>query len=364
MEVQSDKGYAWVICFACFFITAMCDGVAMAFGVLIPSVKKSYNCSSVMVAITGSLHLAFMYMFSVPVACMTKYFGPRKTAIIGSLLAASSLLVSGFSPSWQILTILYGVIAGFGLGMALFPANYVPTMFFEKRLSMANAIVFSGSSIGYLAMAPLLSWMLENYGLKEAFLLESGLALTAAITGFLIIDPPHAKESKEDASRKDTWQDMKNDLRETFTNKRFVIYLAAYALAGLVITIPVILLPTMLTDLGITLYQASLGITIIGVSNMFGRLLCGLLDFCPQHTIKTLGLSAMTSGLSMAFMAPYRSMLVTYIVCGCYGLLTGPIMALGPPAMVRLVKKENLSTAMGLSETTYGIVLLAGKNIN
>ena len=129
----------------------------MAFGVLIPSVKKSYNCSSVMVAITGSLHLAFMYMFSVPVAYITKYFGPRKTAIIGSLLAASSLLVSGFSPSWQILTILYGVIAGFGLGMALFPANYAPTMFFEKRLSVANVIVFSGSSIDYLAMAPLLS---------------------------------------------------------------------------------------------------------------------------------------------------------------------------------------------------------------
>ena len=66
----------------------------------------------------------------------------------------------------------------------------------------------------------------------------------------------------------------------------------------------------------------------------------------------------------MAFMVPYRSMLVTYVVCGFYGLLTGPIMALGPPAMVRLVKKENLSTAMGIAETTYGVVLLAGKIIN
>ena len=96
-------------------------------------------------------------MFCVPVAYLSKYFGPRKTAIVGSLLAASSLLVSGFSPSWQILTILYEVIAGFGMGMALFPANYAPTMFFEKRLSVANVIVFSGSSIDYLAMAPLLS---------------------------------------------------------------------------------------------------------------------------------------------------------------------------------------------------------------
>ena len=66
----------------------------------------------------------------------------------------------------------------------------------------------------------------------------------------------------------------------------------------------------------------------------------------------------------MAFMVPYRSMLVTYIVCCFYGLLTGPIMALGPPAMVRLEKKENLSTAMGLAETSYGIVLLTGKIIN
>ena len=138
----------------------------MAFGVLMPSVKKSYNCSTVMVAIIGSLHLAFMYLFSVPIAFISRYFGPRKTAIIGSLLAASTLLISAFSPSWQILAISYGVVAGFGLGMALFPANFAPNMFFEKRLSVANGIVFSGSSIGYLAMAPLLSWMLENYGLK------------------------------------------------------------------------------------------------------------------------------------------------------------------------------------------------------
>ena len=365
MEAKLDKGYAWVICFSCFWITAICDGVAMAFGVLMPSVKKTYNTSSVMVAIIGSLHLAFMYLFSVPVAIMSKYFGPRKTTIIGSLVAAITLLVSAFSPSWQILTASYGIVAGFGLGMTIFPAGFAPNMFFEKRLSIANAIVFSGSSMGYLALAPLLSWTLENYGLKEAFLLESGLTFTAAATGLLIRDSPQTEESRNDgASSKDALQEIKKDLKDALTNKRFVTYLAAYTLSGLVITIPVMFLPSMLTDLGIKLYQASLGITIIGVFNMLGRLLCGLLDLCPQYTIKTLGMSALGSGLSMTFMVPYRNMLMTYIVCCFYGLLTGPIMALGPPAMVRLVKKENLSTAMGLAETSYGMVLLTGKIIN
>ena len=232
MEVKIDKGYSWVICFASFWIHAICDGVAMAYGVLMPSVKERYNCSTVMVATIGSLHLAFMYLLSVPFALMTEYFGLRKATIAGSLLATASLIVSAYSPIWQILTVSYGMFAGFGLGVAIFTSELCPNLFFERRLSVANAIVFSGSSIGYLAFAPILSFVLEKYGIKMAFLLEAGLTFTASIAGCLIISQPkdnmHIKENG-------TTQKVKTDIKKVLTNGRFVTHLTGYGLASLVI---------------------------------------------------------------------------------------------------------------------------------
>ena len=77
--------------------------------------------------------------------------------------------------------------------------------------------------MGYLALAPLLSWILENYILKGAFLLESGLTFTAAAAGLLIRDSPHTEETREvGASSKEALQEIKNDLEDALTNKRFV----------------------------------------------------------------------------------------------------------------------------------------------
>ena len=358
MEVKIDTGYSWLICFSSFWIRVICVGLAMAYGVLMPSIKAHFDCSTVMVASIGSLHLAVMFLFSVPFSLMTEYFGLQKATIFGSLLATVSLIASAYSPIWQIFLVSYGLFAGFGLGMATFTSELCPSLFFEKWLSVANAIVFSGSSIGYLAFAPILSWVLENYGLKMAFLLEAGLTVTAAIAGGLIISQPFAHNQNTDNQM--TKQKVVSDMKKVLTNRRFLTHITGYAFAHLVLSNPVLFLPSMLTEQGLTLQEASLAITIIGISNTVGRLLCGLQDLCPQHTIKTLAMAALGSGLCMAFMVPFRGMSLTNTVCGFYGLLSGPIMSLIHAAKLQLLDKEQLSTAIGISETITGITFLAG----
>ena len=45
----------------------------MAYGVLMPSIKAHFDCSTVTVATIGSLHLAVMFLFSVLFSLMTQY---------------------------------------------------------------------------------------------------------------------------------------------------------------------------------------------------------------------------------------------------------------------------------------------------
>ena len=56
-------------------------------------------------------------------------------------------------------------------------------------------------------------------------------------------------------------------------------------------------------------------------------------------------------------------MSITYTVCGFYGLLSGPIMSLIHAAKLQLLDKEQLSTAIGISETLTGITFLAGLHL-
>ena len=98
----------------------------------------------------------------------------------------------------------------------------------------------------------------------------------------------------------------------------------------------------------------------MGITNTVGRLLCGLVDLYPQHTIKTLGFAALGSGMSMVFMVPFRSVAICYTVCAFYGLLSGPIMSLSHAVKLRLLDREQLLTACSISETITGITILAG----
>ena len=62
---EKDKGYAWVVCFACFLIFVICDGVGMSFGVLVPEVQ------------VGSLMHFFLPQIS-KLTMNTDYFGLAK----------------------------------------------------------------------------------------------------------------------------------------------------------------------------------------------------------------------------------------------------------------------------------------------
>ena len=332
-------------------------GSSLAYGVLMPSVKSHYGCSTVIVAAIGSVRLAVMFLFSIPFASLADYFGFKIATVGGCLLATTSLVISAYSTSWQIFLVSYGVVAGFGFGVATFICQSCPSMFFEKWLSVANAIVFSGNSIGKLMFAPMLSLVLENYGLKMALLMEAVLSMTASIMGLLIVSPPFDNYQTIDDK---TTQKAGSNMKKVLTNGRFIINLTGFAFANLVLSIPVLFIPSLLTEQGLTLQEASFAISIMGITNTVGRLLCGLVDLYPQHTIKTLGFASLGSGMTMVFMVPFKSITMSYTVCAFHGLLSGPIMSLSHAVKLRLLDREQLLTACGISETITGITILAG----
>ena len=76
---------------------------------------------------------------------------------------------------------------------------------FEKKRALANAIVFSGTSLGYFTLAPVLSNIVEEYGIEVGFIAEGCLTIFCIFSGLLLASP-NSSEPVEDQEI-----DSKND---------------------------------------------------------------------------------------------------------------------------------------------------------
>ncbi|XP_070534027.1 monocarboxylate transporter 11-like [Ptychodera flava] len=94
----------------------------------------------------------------------------RIIAMSGALLSTIGVFVSGFAKSVEFLCVSYGVIAGSGFGLVLTAGLGLISMCFPKHGStFANAIAFTGSSIGVLIFPPIIYAAADTYGTRPVF---------------------------------------------------------------------------------------------------------------------------------------------------------------------------------------------------
>ena len=106
------------------------------------------------------------------VSVLANRFGFRTVTIMGSLLASTSLALSIFATSVEYLYVTVGIIGGIGFGLVYVPSVIFVGFYFEKKRALATGIAVCGSGIGTFVMAPLTSWLLEEYGWQGTILIH------------------------------------------------------------------------------------------------------------------------------------------------------------------------------------------------
>jgi MFS family permease len=108
-------------------------------------------------------------------------FGVRAvTSVALGLIAAGSGLSIEVTAGWQ-LVLLWGVLIGLGTGsMALVFASIVANRWFVRRRGLVMGILTAASATGQLVFLPVLAWVVERSGWREASLVVS-LAAVAVI---------------------------------------------------------------------------------------------------------------------------------------------------------------------------------------
>jgi MFS family permease len=172
---------AWVAAAVAFVALLCAAGFRAAPGVLMVPLQEEFGWSRGLVSLAVGVNLVLFGLTAPFAAALMERFGVRAvTSVALGLIAAGSGLSVEVTAGWQ-LVLCWGVLIGLGTGsMALVFASVVASRWFVRRRGLVMGILTAASATGQLVFLPVLAWMAERSGWREASLVVS-LAAVAVI---------------------------------------------------------------------------------------------------------------------------------------------------------------------------------------
>lgn len=187
-----DGGYGWVVVVCSLLINAHTYGLVAAYGVVLSYyLKTDYfpGTTKITYAFIGGLQLSQAVILAPLATYLVRTFGTRVCLFTGVFFQALSLVTSSFSKEAYQIVLSQGICYGWGTGF-LFVGNVaITSQWFEKKRSLANAIVSSGTGFGALIYSLAMQSMIQTVGLRWAFrILAIVCFIVNSISSFLMRD--------------------------------------------------------------------------------------------------------------------------------------------------------------------------------
>lgn len=183
-----DGGWGWVIVAASFMVHCIADGITMSFGVLFVELLSYFQEGKSLTSWVGSLFMAIPLLAGPLASILTDRYGCQTVTIIGAVIASLGFFVSAFVNSIPLLLLTVGVVTGLGLAVCYVAAIVIVAFYFEKKRSLATGIAVAGSGIGTFLFAPLIQYLMDNWGWRLSFVLLAGVLLNMVVCGALMRD--------------------------------------------------------------------------------------------------------------------------------------------------------------------------------
>ncbi|CAF2326798.1 unnamed protein product [Rotaria sp. Silwood2] len=184
--IPPDGGFGWVIAFAAMLCNLVCDGTLFAFGTMKVHLQKHFECSDMLILMVGSVPCGVYLLVGPIVSGLANRYGCRPIIIIGSIGAATCMVLSTFSPNVWAMMVIYGIFGGVFFGMVYLPSVVMVSFYFDKKRAIANGLVTAGTGIGALSFGPLANFLMGKLGWKMGMLIFAGIMLTCIAFGAIM----------------------------------------------------------------------------------------------------------------------------------------------------------------------------------
>lgn len=268
------NGFKVIVC--CTLTVFISMGMRQSFGLFLQPVSSALG--------TGreefSLAIALQNLvFGLPlIGILADRFGSRLMAAAGGVLFALSLFLLAHTTTSSGLYLSLG----FMVGIALSGTSYVVVLGAAARVvpparrSTVFGVITAAGSLGMFAMVPLVQWQLHEFGWQNAFIISAFLvviisALAMGLPGMRAVAQGGAGQDKQ------PHEPLPQVLSRARSHSGYLLLNAGFFVCGFHVAFIATHLPAYLADEGITGMAGAAALSMIGLFNIFGSYLFGML---------------------------------------------------------------------------------------
>ncbi len=338
-------------------------GAIYAFSVFRKPLESFWNIS---VTESGLPYLVFLATFGYTMpfgGIILEKIGAKKTSILGSLLVGAGWILASFSPNIYVLTLLYGLLGGIGVGITYGVPISVSAKWFPDKRGLAIGLTVLGFGLSALVMAPLMTYLILMLGPLTTF---GYLGTFFLLTLFLLSLP--LKFPPEDISLKSQGSIQSISTQSNYTPYQMLKTKCFYAL-WLTYTIGT---TAGLMAIGISApfgrevarvdpITSGLAVSIFAVFNGFGRPLFGWLTdrITPKYAALLSYTMIITASLALAFFGD-GNVALYLIGFSILWLNLGGWLAIAPTATASFFGTKFYGKNYGIVFTAYGTGAIIG----
>jgi MFS family permease len=175
--------YGWWVLALCALINGIGVGIIYhSFTVFFLPLKRDLGVSSAAISLLYGAARLEGGLEGPAVGYLIDRFGARKLIMIGSGLCGCGLILLATVESFWTFFLIYVFVVSLGSNAGFFhPLSTAVNKWFIRHRGLALSVVISSAAIGGMIMAPLLSYIILNYGWRTGAVFSGLLILAIAI---------------------------------------------------------------------------------------------------------------------------------------------------------------------------------------
>ncbi|XP_065072084.1 monocarboxylate transporter 10-like isoform X2 [Rhopilema esculentum] len=314
---------------------------------------------------TGSLSIAMTFLLTPITFRVFDLVGYRLSLLLGGTLIGLSLVATSFASSIFETYFTLGLMFAIGQSLCYFAPLLILPHYFKRKLSLAHGIVLCGSSLGGLAQAPGLGFILQKYGFSSGMRLSSVTALLIIAVSVLFKLPeesfgPNSLKCRKERKREIT---IKTEMEEIplLRNYAYIIFVFAIMLVSFGVFIPFVHLVRLAMDTGISYSMAVFLPGITSIAQAVGNVGFGKLASLPNYSkISLCKWATIVIGIVTTFVPIFTSFIGLAAYSFLFGIADGSIATSTMLIIRDLITKEQFNRGYSAYLICNCIAILAG----
>jgi predicted MFS family arabinose efflux permease len=355
-----SKLRSWLTIFDGTFIVAISMGTMWTIGLYVAPIQHETGLSLSLISLAiATLQIVSGVMQSV-FGVLSDSRGTAPVLVAGALLIAAGFVVTSFVGHTGALVVTLGLICATGWGACAYSivSGSVARQLNPKRRSFAFGVLNSGTSTGQLIFAPLVTIFIAVLGWAGA--MQAAAAISLLIIPCALLFRGTAKPVTQRTAIWDIKGDLAQQVRAAYHDRNFLLLSAAFVTCGFHVSFLAAHYPNDIDMHGHGLAVSGTAVSIIGICNIVGCLVAGILGSRIRLKVILVFLYAARAVIIVGFLLSDKSPGAFYLAAAAIGITWTATVGPTNGLIDKYFGPRFLSTLMGLTMLAHQVGAFLG----